>query len=55
VATIFRKNSFVTSSTSIEEIHLSKEELEILRNEATPAFKYVYGKSSGSRRERSYP
>jgi hypothetical protein len=40
----------VTSSAAIEGIHLSKEELEILRNEATPTFKHVYEKSSGSRR-----
>jgi hypothetical protein len=40
----------VTSSAAIEGIHLSKEELEILRNGATLAFNHVYGKSSGPRR-----
>lgn len=39
----------VTSSASIEGVHLSKEALETLRKEC-PAFKYVSGKSSGSRK-----
>ena len=39
----------VTSSASIEGVHLSKEALEILRKNC-PTFKYVYGKSSGSRK-----
>jgi hypothetical protein len=40
----------VTSSAAIEGIHFSKEELEILQRETKPTFRYVYGKSSGSRR-----
>lgn len=39
----------VTSSASIEGVHLSKEALEAIRKEC-PTFKYVYGKSSGSRK-----
>jgi hypothetical protein len=37
----------VTSSASIEGVHLSKEALETVRKEC-PAFKGAYGKSSGS-------
>jgi len=39
----------VTSSASIEGVHLSKEALETLQK-GGPTFKYVYGKSSGSRK-----
>jgi len=39
----------VTSSASIEGVHLSKEALETLQK-GCPTFKYVYGKSSGSRK-----
>ena len=39
----------VASSASIEGVHLSKEALEALRK-GCPTFKYVYGKSSGSRK-----
>jgi hypothetical protein len=39
----------VTSSASIEGVHISKEALETLRK-GCPTFKYVYGKSSGSRK-----
>ena len=39
----------VTSSASIEGAHLSKEALETLRKGCL-TFKYVYGKSSGSRK-----
>jgi hypothetical protein len=39
----------VTSSASIEGVHLSEEALELLRKRS-PTFTYVYGKSSGSRK-----
>lgn len=39
----------VTSSASIEGVHLSKEALETLRKDC-PTFKYISGKSSGSRK-----
>lgn len=39
----------VTSSASIEGVHLSEEVLKILRK-SCPNFTYAYGKSSGSRK-----
>ncbi len=39
----------VTSSASIEGVHLSEETLKILRK-SCPTLKLVYGKSSGSRK-----
>ncbi len=39
----------VTSSASIEGVHLSEEMLKFLRK-SCPTLTYVYGKSSGSRK-----